>query len=125
MSSFPSHVSNIKALEKLGFDVSESLKDGEVTLESWGYDEITYTLSDVIEKYKSLEQKLEVAEGKVEVSKGLLFAARCPNSSCMDGTITHQINENEWEPEQCQWCYERKGLLSQWLPQHNIEVSDG
>lgn len=50
MSSFPRHIENIKALEDLGFDVSDCLdEDGKVTLDSWGYDELTYLLSEVIE----------------------------------------------------------------------------
>ena len=48
MSSFPKHIENIKELEKMGFDVSEATKDGEVTIESWGYDDLTYLLGDII-----------------------------------------------------------------------------
>ena len=48
MSSFPQHVENIADLKAMGFDVSEALENGEVTLESWGYDDLTYLLSDVI-----------------------------------------------------------------------------
>lgn len=48
MSSFPEHVENIKKLSAIGFDVSEAMKDGEVSLESWGYDELTYLLGEVI-----------------------------------------------------------------------------
>lgn len=50
MSSFPVHVDNIKALKDMGFDVSDAIEDGKVTLDSWGYDELTYLLDDVITK---------------------------------------------------------------------------
>lgn len=49
MSSFPEHEENIKDLEAMGFDVSDNLEeDGSVSLESWNYDELVYTLSGVI-----------------------------------------------------------------------------
>ena len=49
MSSFPQHVDNIRALERLGFDISESLDDvGDVSYESWNYDELVYLISDII-----------------------------------------------------------------------------
>ena len=48
MSSFPKHADNIKELESMGFDVSEAIEDGEVTIESWGYDDLTYLLGDII-----------------------------------------------------------------------------
>ena len=37
----------------------------------------------------------------------LLKIARCPNTSCLDGSIPHQISDDEWEAEQCQFCYEK------------------
>jgi hypothetical protein len=44
----------------------------------------------------------------------LLELARCPNATagCVDGTIPRQVGEDEWEPEQCQWCHER-ALISE------------
>jgi hypothetical protein len=48
MSSFPNHKENIKELESMGFDVSEAIEDGEVTIESWSYDDLTYLLGDII-----------------------------------------------------------------------------
>lgn len=48
MSSFTTHKENIKELESMGFDVSEAIESGEVTFESWGYDELTYLLGDII-----------------------------------------------------------------------------
>lgn len=43
----------------------------------------------------------------------LLRIAKCPNSECQDGAIPHQVGEQEWEAEQCQWCDEKKQALKQ------------
>lgn len=59
MSSFPTHESNIRKLEKLGLDVSEAIKDDEVTLESWGYDELTDLMSDTIKKIEQQHQTIK------------------------------------------------------------------
>ena len=49
MSSFPKHEQNIEDLANLGFDVSEYLdEDGQVTLESWGYDELVDLMAEII-----------------------------------------------------------------------------
>ncbi|UZV41111.1 hypothetical protein vBVpaMR16F_45 [Vibrio phage vB_VpaM_R16F] len=49
MSSFPQHEENVKDLQDMGFDVSDCLdKNGDVTLESWGYDELVYLMSGVV-----------------------------------------------------------------------------
>ena len=46
MSSFPT---NIKDLEEMGYDISDYVnEDGDVTLDSWNYDELTYLLDDLI-----------------------------------------------------------------------------
>jgi hypothetical protein len=42
---------------------------------------------------------------------GLLRAAQCPACDG-SGTIARQISMTEYEPEQCQWCYERDLVLS-------------
>ncbi len=43
MSSQPDHEQNIRDLDELGFDVSDHLEnDGQVTEESWDYDNLTY-----------------------------------------------------------------------------------
>ena len=67
----------------------------------------------------SVEQKqtLDIAESIVIIGMGvnraieLLKAARCPDMTCKDGSIPHQIGDNEWEAQQCQWCFEREELL--------------
>lgn len=58
MSSFPTHVKNIKALKELGFDVNEYYEDNEVTLESWGYDEQVDILEMVITQLSKQERLL-------------------------------------------------------------------
>ena len=53
MSSFPQHRDNINDLNEMGFDVSSAIEDGEVTLESWGYDELVDLFTVVISQLKS------------------------------------------------------------------------
>lgn len=49
MSSFPQHEENVKDLQDMGFDVSDCLdENGDVTLESWGYDELVYLMSGIV-----------------------------------------------------------------------------
>lgn len=48
MSSFPQHEENLLKLQKMGFNIDEYLEDGKVTLESWGYDDLTYLVKDLI-----------------------------------------------------------------------------
>ncbi len=59
MSSFPQHEKNIRQLEMMGFDVSEALEDNEVALESWGYDEQTYLLDEIIQELKKQNFKVK------------------------------------------------------------------
>lgn len=40
----------------------------------------------------------------------LLEVATCPNCDG-SGSIPHQVSEDEWEAEQCQWCAERDEVL--------------
>jgi hypothetical protein len=44
----------------------------------------------------------------------LLKVARCPNAAigCVDGVVVRRVSEEEWEPQQCQWCYERDAFLA-------------
>ena len=58
---------------------------------------------------KPAEKDAEVAELNAEIVRlrELLKIARCPNTSCLDGSIPHQISDDEWEAEQCQFCYEK------------------
>lgn len=69
MSSFPEHEENIKELDRMGFDVSEALVEGKVTLESWGYDDLVDIVSQIIcdiqtptSKYNTLRKKKEQRE---------------------------------------------------------------
>jgi len=61
MSSFPQHKENIRDLEAMGFDVSGAIEDGEITLESWGYDELVYLVSDIISELR--KQKFKIDRG--------------------------------------------------------------
>lgn len=53
MSSFPQHCDNVRNLESMGFYVDDCFEDGEVTMDSWGYDELTYLLESVIDELKA------------------------------------------------------------------------
>ncbi len=58
MSSFPRHEENIKKLAKLGFDVDEALEEnGEVSYDSWGYDELVYLMTSIIKELESKNLK--------------------------------------------------------------------
>lgn len=48
MSTYPDHVNNIKALEDMGFDMSDEYEDGEVSLDSWTYDNLVYLMQKMI-----------------------------------------------------------------------------
>ncbi len=63
MSSFPQHKENINDLAAMGFDVSDAVENGEVTMDSWDYVELTYLLSDVIEELKKANFKLNKGDG--------------------------------------------------------------
>jgi predicted TIM-barrel fold metal-dependent hydrolase len=60
---------------------------------------------------KNCQKEIEQLRAENEAMKGLLRIARCPNVNCCDGIIAQQIGEDDWEPEQCQWCYERAQAL--------------
>ena len=53
----------------------------------------------------------EAFEGKTLVPSGFLMAADCPNTECSGGVIARWVGDEEWEPEQCQWCDERELML--------------
>ncbi len=59
MSSFPQHNDNVKALKKIGFDMSQHMEDGEATMESWGYDDLVGILEDVICEMEEQEFKVK------------------------------------------------------------------
>ena len=62
----------------------------------------------------SAEHELtEVRCALMDVCK-LLEVAKCPNEGCGgQGWSAHQVAEDVWEQEQCQWCYEKKKLLDE------------
>jgi hypothetical protein len=47
-----------------------------------------------------------------ELLARMIEIAPCPNSGCDGGVIPRCIGEGEWEPEQCQWCYEKTKFLT-------------
>lgn len=65
------------------------------------------------EDAKEISQLLqqEYLRGRKEGVK-LLEVARCPEPDCdNNGTIANRISDDEWEPQQCQWCHEKRLLL--------------
>lgn len=67
MSSFTDHKKNIAELKQLGFDISNALDEkGCVTSESWGYDELTYLVGDIVSAIKAGQL---LPEGKQLVSE--------------------------------------------------------
>ena len=61
----------------------------------------------------SAEHELVEARCALTEACKLLELARCPNTGCLDGGIPVQIAEDEWEQEQCQWCYEKSQLVAE------------
>ena len=57
------------------------------------------------------DQHDEIRELKAHIDR-VKNAEICPNYGCGNsGCIPNQISEDEWEPEQCQWCYVTKNSL--------------
>lgn len=51
-----------------------------------------------------IEHDTELLEG---VAKEVTMLYKCPTTNCDGyGTIANQISDTEWEPQQCQYCYE-------------------
>ena len=58
-------------------------------------------------------QILLAEERGAEQCIALLESAHCPDPDCdNNGTIAVRISDDEWEPQQCQWCDEKRQLLS-------------
>lgn len=52
-----------------------------------------------------------VAEERDRAMK-LLEVAKCPDTDCDNhGTLAVRISDDEWEPQQCQWCYEKGEII--------------
>lgn len=82
MSSFPQHEKNIRKLEKLRIDVSEAIENGEVTMESWGYDDLVYLMSDVIPEIE--ERGQQITQLKAQVARLRDYVSRRYNRSRCD-----------------------------------------
>ncbi len=59
-------------------------------------------------------QKIGLCElqARLKDSEGLLRVAKCPSCDG-SGIVAVGSNETGWEPEQCQWCSEKKTLLGE------------
>ena len=70
-----------------------------------------FSLLNALERQRKLVHALEQLEQAREALR-LLEVAACP-ANCDKGSIPHQVTEDEWEAEQCQFCYEREQALNQ------------
>lgn len=70
-------------------------------------------LYEIDRENQLLENKVKENELLHSVMLSLLKVAKCPHDNCdNNGTIAVQTYPNgEWEPEQCQWCYEKKKVI--------------
>ena len=90
------------SIDKIISEIEE--QSSMVNIDPLFEDNINFTneVIDIIRKH---------TEGMVLVPGGWAKAAKCPNNLCKDGVIPHQVAEFEWEPEQCQFCYEKEAML--------------
>lgn len=66
-------------------------------------------LEDKIVSYVARAEKRGREEG--ERLKKLLSVAKCPECDG-SGSILQQVGDDEWEQQQCQWCYEKNQLTN-------------
>jgi len=60
-----------------------------------------------------LLEKLADKDKEIARATKLLELARCPDTDCdNNGTIAVRVSDDEWEPQQCQWCDEKRQLLA-------------
>ena len=52
-------------------------------------------------------------QAEISNLKRLLKLAKCPVSVCHNGAIPYQVDDDEWEAEQCQFCYEKDLALKE------------
>jgi len=58
-------------------------------------------------------------DGMALVPIGFLKVAACSNTRCIGGSIPHQVGDDEWEAEQCQFCYEKKAMIATYKGESN------
>lgn len=73
------------------------------------------------EKNAKLQSENARLRDELELCKQLLRAAKCPNCSG-SGMILHKYGYNEYEQEQCSWCFERSLVLAG--PEKESEAGD-
>ena len=67
-------------------------------------------------KYEASEKELEIRTATANSCMAHIERIRkaqfCPVFGCDNsGCIAHQISDDEWEPQQCEWCYVTKDSL--------------
>lgn len=82
--------------------IEKHYKNHELGKIDFGSNPAYFTKRDMLKFAQSFsdEQNKELKE--------LLISSECPTIGCdNNGTIAVQISEDEWEPQQCEWCYHR------------------
>lgn len=70
-------------------------------------DELRIALTETWNK-----SRLDAIE-EIGINAKFLEVARCPDADCDNkGTIAVRISDDEWEPQQCQWCDERRKAIA-------------
>ena len=68
---------------------------------------------EVVEKrdYDKLRAHADALQSRLSAAYALLSIAACPACGG-SGAIPHQISDDEYEAEQCQWCFERNATIA-------------
>jgi hypothetical protein len=70
---------------------------------------------------KNLDETMTIEEIVIEFQEKL----PCIQTGCIgDGVIPNRVSEDEWEPEQCQYCYQVRFPLIAWLTQAFKDYGD-
>ncbi len=83
----------------------ELLKDLQLT----GDDVLSMNKKLSIER-DNLRTELAQAKATIDGLKQLVILGQCPIPDCSDGVIPVQIDYDEWEPQQCQFCHEQSEI---------------
>lgn len=64
------------------------------------------------EKKAQSDDKDKAEKKPSKAMYALLKMAECPDVNCCKGSIPHQVGEDSWEAQQCQWCCERDQAIA-------------
>ena len=83
----------------------------EVTISRSEYSRLKKLSTLGVKVNNELTAKLQQADKDKAELIALISVARCPACDG-SGSIPHQVQEDEWEAEQCQWCYEVEAIAA-------------